>query len=232
MLALSHASDVDYRPQPSQRPMSRPTDVGSFGGSEAQSYLVPAKQDIFVEGDRAAFIYEIVEGTVAAYRILADGERHVVSFYFAGDVLGYCCGQSYAMSAHAVTAVRLRRTPVSAVERMLDQQPQLARRLLRMAAEELTATRDHLVCIAAKSAEAKLASFLLALARRNAAMGMSRTEILLQMTRIDIGDYLGLTVETVSRTLTKMKQAGIIALPRACRVQLRDMQALEVMANA
>jgi len=231
MLALTNSSEHYVAPRMVERAPVRAVDPSPFR-SEAGTYIVPAKQDIFVEGDRAAFVYEIVEGTVAAYRILPDGERHVVSFYFAGDVLGYCCGRAYAMSAHSITPVRLRRIPTAAVERMLDQEPDLARRLLRLAAAELTATRDHLVCIAAKSAEAKMASFLLALSRRNASTGDDPAELILQMTRIDIGDYLGLTVETVSRTLTKMKQAGVIALPRACRVLIRDLTALEAMANS
>lgn len=231
MLALSHVAEQDFPPRSSDRSPARWTPAGALG-LEAHSYILPAKQDIFVEGDRAAYVYEIVEGTVAAYRILPDGERHVMSFYFAGDILGYCCGRSYAMSAHSITAVRLRRIPVAALERMIDSEPELARRLLRLAAEELTATRDHLVCIAAKSAEAKMASFLIALSRRNQATGQNPTELLLPMTRIDIGDYLGLTVETVSRTLTKMKQAGVISLPRASRVLLKNLSALETMANS
>lgn len=230
MLALSNHSDTYFSRRSAARGDGRSSE-SSHLGFDANSFIVPAKHDIFVEGDRAAFVYEIAEGTVAAYRILPDGERHVVSFYFAGDILGLSCGRTHAMSAHAVTPVRLRRVPAASIERMLDEQPQLARRLLRMATEELTATRDHLVCIAAKSAEAKMASFLLALARRNTSIGNDPSELHLQMTRIDIGDYLGLTVETVSRTLTKMKQAGVIALPRACRVLVRDARALEAMAN-
>ena len=231
MLALSHHHETFPVPRAVERPPVRSDSLSSFD-CDGHSFMLPAKQDVFVEGDRAAFVYEIVEGTVAAYRILPDGELHVVSFYFAGDVLGYCCGKTYPMSVHSITPVRLRRVPTAAVERLLDDQPALARRLLRLASEELTATRDHLVCIAAKSAEAKMASFLLALSRRNASTGMNPAELMLQMTRIDIGDYLGLTVETVSRTLTKMKQAAVIALPRSNRVLLRNMAVLEAMANA
>lgn len=231
MLALSHVAE-SYVPHRGLEQAPQRIATMSSLGIDAQTYMLPAKQDIVCEGDRATFLYEIVEGTVAGYRILADGERHVVSFYFAGDLIGSCCGAVHQMSAHAITAVRLRRIPVAAIERMLDHEPQLARRLLRTAAEELTATRDHLVCIAAKSAEAKMASFLLAMSRRNAAIGEAANEIRLDMTRIDIGDYLGLTVETVSRTLTKMKVAGLIALPRATRVLLKNIPQLEATANS
>ena len=231
MLALSQNFDV-YLPR-DERPFASHDGSGPSGfGLDAPAHDIAAKQDIFVEGDRAAFVYEIVEGTVAAYRILPDGERHVMSFYFPGDVLGYCCGKTYGMSAHTITSAKVKRVPTASIDRMLEARPDLARRLLRLAADELTATRDHLLCIAAKSAEAKMASFLLALSRRNAATGQSPTELVLQMTRIDIADYLGLTVETVSRTLTKMKTAGVIALPRSCRVLLRDSKALEAMANS
>lgn len=202
--------------------------VGLDGSSCCQ---VQPRQDLFVEGDRAGYVYEVLEGTVCGYRILPDGARHVVSFYFEGDLLGYSSGIHYAMSAQAVTPVRVRRTPRATVERLLELRPELARKFLRMTAEELSATRDHLLCIAAKSAEAKIASFILALSRRNAMIGLDSDEVHLPMTRLDIGDYLGLTVETVSRTLTKFKTAGLIALPRATRVLLLDPEALAAMAN-
>jgi CRP-like cAMP-binding protein len=228
MLALSQKSDDYFR----QEGRDAAPHEGAGFGLDAPAQTMAARQDIFFEGDRATHIFEIVEGTVAAYRILPDGERHVVSFYFPGDVLGYCCGRTYGMSAHTITAVKLKRVPSACVERMMDARPEFARRLLQLASDELKATRDHLLCIAAKSAEAKMASFLLALSHRNATMGDNPAEVMLQMTRIDIADYLGLTVETVSRTLTKMKTAGVISLPRSTCVLLRDDRALEAMANS
>jgi CRP/FNR family transcriptional regulator len=233
MLALLPAMDDYCQPQVVM-PRAAPSSVrtNELGIAGATVFALAAKQDLFVEGDPADFVYEVLEGTVTGYRILADGERHVTSFYFPGDLLGYCCASFYNMSVQAVGAAKVRRIPRMAMERLLEAKPDLTRRLLRMATEELSATRDHLLCIAAKSAEAKIASFLLALLRRNRDAGVDNGEIVLAMTRHDIADYLGLTVETVSRSLTKLKTAGVIALPRATRVQVRDRAALQAMANA
>lgn len=207
-----------------------PEPASEFDGATTCSY--DARGDLFLEGDRATHVVEVLDGIVCAYRLLADGQRHVASFYFPGDLIGYCCDANHSFSAQALTPVRVRRIPRASLERLLDRKPDLARRLLRLAAEELMATRDHLLCIASKSAEAKMAAFLLALSRRNETAGDDPTQITLPMTRVDIGDYLGLTIETVSRTLSKLKRVGIIALPRTTLVILRDLERLEAISQA
>ncbi len=191
-----------------------------------------AREDIFLDGDDASHVFEVLDGIICAYRILPDGERHIVSFYYPGDVIGHCSLGTYAYSAQALTPVRLRRIPRSVLERTMAQRPELAQRFLRLAALELAATRDHLLCLAAKSAEAKVASFLLALSRRNAAMGEDPSRIKLMMTRLDMADYLGLTIETVSRTLSKFKRKGLIGLPRTSLVILNDARALASLADS
>ena len=200
---------------------------GSFGplGFSPVQMFAP-REDLFLDGDEASHLYEVIEGIVCAYRILPDGGRHIVSFYYPGDVLGHCSTEAYAFSAQALTPVSVRSVPLASLERQMRQRPDLAQKLLRMAAVELTATRDHLVCLAAKSAEAKTASFLLALSRRNAAVGEDPAEIRLPMTRLDIADYLGLTLETVSRMLSKFKRQGLIDLPRATLVRIKNARTL------
>ncbi|MEW5962400.1 MAG: helix-turn-helix domain-containing protein [Pseudomonadota bacterium] len=201
----------------------------SFDSAAVSTYL--AREDLFLEGDEAATVIEVLEGVICGYRLLADGQRHVVSFFYPGDLLGYCCQASHAFSAQALSTVKVRRIPRASLDRLVEARPDFARKLLKLAADELTATRNHLLCLASKSAEAKMASFLLALSRRNADAGEDATRILLPMTRIDIGDYLGLTIETVSRTLSKFKRAGLIALPRTSLVQLRNLAELEAIAQ-
>ena len=190
------------------------------------------REDIFLDGDDARNVFEVVEGIVCAYRILPDGERHIVSFYFPGDMIGNCNLGTYSYSAQALTPVRLRRIPRSVIERSMAQRPELAQRFLRLAALELAATRDHLLCLAAKSADAKLAAFLLALSRRNEEQGEDPNQIRLPMTRLDIADYLGLTIETVSRTLSKFRRNGLIDLPRATLVVLKNPDRLASLADA
>lgn len=192
---------------------------------------VAVREDIFLDGDDARHVFEVLDGIVCAYRILPDGERHIVSFYYPGDLIGNCSLGTYAFCAQALTPVRVRRIPRAVIERSMAQRPELAQRFLRLAALELAATRDHLLCIAAKSAEAKVAAFLLALSRHNEAMGEDPDEISLPMTRLDIADYLGLTIETVSRTLSKFRRKGAIALPRTTLVVLNDVDALATLAD-
>ena len=232
MLALMASSENighDSSSFPRRHESSAPSSFGPLGFSPTQT--LDPREDLFLDGDDASHLYEVIEGIVCAYRILPDGGRHIVSFYYPGDVLGYCSTQAYAFSAQALTSVSVRRIALVSLERQMRQRPELAQKLLRMAAVELTATRDHLVCLAAKSAEAKTASFLLALSRRNAAVGENPAEIRLPMTRLDIADYLGLTLETVSRMLSKFKRQGLIDLPRATLVSIRDARTLAALID-
>jgi CRP/FNR family transcriptional regulator len=190
------------------------------------------REDLFLEGDEMSYLLEVVEGVVCAYRLLPDGHRHVVSFYFPGDLIGYCCATSHTFSAQALNKVRARRIPRHLMNQMVENQPGFARRLLKLASDELRMTREHLLCLAAKSAEARMAVFLLALSRRNKEAGGDPDRIDLPMTRVDIGDYLGLTIETVSRTFSKLKRSGVIALPRTTTVIIRDAESLAQLAQS
>lgn len=201
------------------------------GPSKLMASIYAPREDLFLEGDDATHLVEVVEGVVCAYRLLPDGHRHVVSFYFPGDLIGYCCAGSHSFSAQALNKVRARRIPRHVVNQMVETRPGFARRLLKLAGEELSMTREHLLCLAAKSAEARMAVFLLALSHRNGDAGGDASRIELPMTRVDIGDYLGLTIETVSRTFSKLKRSGVIALPRTTTVLIRDAGALAQLAQ-
>ncbi len=202
------------------------------GPSQTTASVYAPREDLFLEGDDASHLLEVVEGVVCAYRLLPDGHRHVVSFYFPGELIGYCCAGTHTFSAQALNKVRARRIPRHVVNQMVETRPGFARRLLKLAADELSMTREHLLCLAAKSAEARMAVFLLALSRRNRDAGADASRIELPMTRVDIGDYLGLTIETVSRTFSKLKRSGVIALPRTTSVLILDADALSQLAQS
>lgn len=220
-------------------PGSNPQPLAHPGhGNQASDRIVGSKtctyhsrEDLFLEGDKCRNAFEILDGVICAYRLLPDGQRHVVAFYFPGDLIAHCCDSEYAFSAQALGRARVRRIPKNAIDRLIGICPNFARKMIRVSNRELQATRLHLMCVAAKSAEARMASFLLMLARRVPASGEESSGINLPMTRVDIGDYLGLTIETVSRTLGKFKRAGTIALPRTTVVQLRDRAELERLAQ-
>ena len=207
-------------------------DILLEGPAHTTASVYASREDLFLEGDDASHLLEVVEGVVCAYRLLPDGHRHVISFYFPGDLIGYCCNTQHTFSAQALSKVRARRIPRHVVNQMVETRPGFAQRLLKLAADELSMTREHMMCLAAKSAEARMAVFLLALARRNRESGGDPGRFDLPMTRVDIGDYLGLTIETVSRTFSKFKRSGIIALPRTTTVMIRDAEALENLAQS
>lgn len=189
------------------------------------------RDDVFLEGDDADDVFEVMEGILCVYRILADGARHILAFRFPGDIIGLCSPAAYDYNVQAVGRARLRRIPRASLDRLIDRQPDLARRLLRMAAGELNEMRNHLMCLASKSAEAKVADFLVMLARRVKAEAGSDIVIHLPMTRTDIGDYLGLTIETVSRTVSKLRRAGVIDVPRPADIVVRDLPRLACLAG-
>lgn len=217
-------------PIPMKGRTSKDDDIFENSAQSTAAVYAP-REDLFLEGDDVSHLLEVVEGVVCAYRLLPDGQRHVVSFYFPGDLIGYCCMGSHTFSAQALNKVRARRIPRHLMNQMVETRPSFARRLLRLAADELCMTREHLLCLAAKSAEARMAVFLLALSRRNKETGGDAERIDLPMTRVDIGDYLGLTIETVSRTFSKLKRSGVIALPRTTTVMIRDTEALAQLAQ-
>jgi len=200
-------------------------------GDHAGVIHLDGREDLFLEGDEASHVYEVTDGVVCLYRIMPDGNRHILAFRFPGDIVGLCSPSNYGYNAQAVGDTRVRRISRAGLERMIDEQPNLARKMLRMAAAELNGMRDHLTCLASKSAEAKVADFLLMLADRSASRAAGAVVVNLPMTRTDIGDYLGLTIETVSRTISKMRRTGVIDLPRTTQVVVRSTDRLAELAG-
>jgi CRP/FNR family transcriptional regulator len=182
---------------------------------------------LFSEGDEAENVYEVVQGTLRLYKLLSDGRRQITGFLSAGHLLGLAHEDCYLYTAEAITEVTLCRYPRARFVRMVDEVPGFARRLLTVTSNELCAAQDQMLLLGRKSAAEKLASFILMMA---GSRGNDRSEITVPMTRTDIADYLGLTVETVSRTLTKLRQDDIIALPSVCCIELRDRDQLEDLA--
>ncbi|MBN9266063.1 MAG: helix-turn-helix domain-containing protein [Hyphomicrobium sp.] len=206
--------------------------LASGAGDHAGVIHLGGREDLFLEGDDATHVYEVTDGVVCLYRIIPDGNRHILAFRFPGDIVGLCSPATYGYNAQAVGDTRLRRISRAGLERMIDERADFARKLLRMATAELNAMRDHLTCLASKSAEAKVADFLLMLAERSTARAGGAVVVNLPMTRTDIGDYLGLTIETVSRTISKMRRTGVIDLPRTTQVIVRSTDRLAELAGA
>ncbi len=185
-------------------------------------------ETLFVEGDEADNIYEVVRGMLRLYKLLPDGRRLITGFLSAGNLLGLALEGVCVYTAEAVTEVTLCRYKRTAFERLIDEVPGFAKRLLTVTSHELRAAQDQMLLLGRKSATEKVASFLLLMAERLSDDGVGEVDI--PMTRSDIADYLGLTIETVSRTLTRLKQDGLIALPTPARIEIRNRDQLEELA--
>jgi len=192
---------------------------------------VEAKEFVFAEGDPATHVFRVETGAVALYRILADGRRQVVGFAYPGDLIGLGAQEEHVMNAQAIKPTRLRCLPTSALHHSAARDPTVGFRLYEALARELAATRDLMLTTGQRSATERVVSFLLAFSRRNTRSGQDPLEFELPMTRADIGDFLGLTIETVSRTFTKLKTRGLIQLPHSNRVRLIDTARLESLSG-
>ncbi len=190
-----------------------------------------AREHLFCEGDPAAHVYRIEAGYVCIYKMMPDGRRQVVDFGYPGDLVGLGAGAEHRTSAHALGVCRVRALPSAALHQMARQDAKLALSLYDTLAHELEAARGLLLSCCQHSAVERLASFLVMLSRRNARKGQDAATLFLPMTRSDIGDYLGLTIETVSRTFTKMRAMGLIELQQCTTVRLTDQRAIERLAE-
>ena len=181
---------------------------------------------IFLEGTPASSLYEVVEGVVLLYKMLMDGRRQVMGFVHPGEMFGLSGRGTYPCSAQATGTVRLIAVSRTRFESLRRSQPSLERRLLAIMGEDLQRAQDHLVLLGRKSACEKLCSFLVDVANRSARTGKPTDVIRLPAMRADIADFLGLTVETISRALAQLKAAKIVRLRSTEEVEVLDWDTL------
>ncbi|MGH6952765.1 MAG: cyclic nucleotide-binding domain-containing protein [Alphaproteobacteria bacterium] len=185
------------------------------------------KATVFYEGDAADYLFNVNKGAVRVSKLLADGRRQVTGFLFPGDFLGLAFNDTYSYTAEAITKTQLCRFKRAELERLLQSMPHMEKRLLEMASNELATAQDQMMLLGRKTARERLASFLVMLRRRAERRGQASDPLDLPMSRGDIADYLGLTIETVSRTFTELRKLGYIDLPEANRVKFLRPTALE-----
>jgi CRP-like cAMP-binding protein len=196
-------------------PLSSPIDL--MGASMPFARNV----EIYGEGEPAEYLYKVISGAVRTYKILTDGRRQIGAFYLAGDMFGLEIGEEHAFSAEAITDSKVLVIKRSAVVGLVARDNDVARLLWNLTGRELQRVQ-HRVLLLVKTAQERVVSFLLEMAAR---MSTSNT-VELPMSRQDIADYLGLTIETVSRTLTHLELVAAIELPSARRIVLRNRTAL------
>lgn len=188
-------------------------------------------EHLFLSGDEHTHVYQVLEGVVGLYRMLADGRRQIVSFYYPGDLIGVVDQTFSQHHAEALCDTRVRCIPAKTIETLMASEPGFVQALLNTMATELAETRDQVLSLGRKSALEKLATFLLRISGRNAREKHDELRLHLPVTRSEIGDYLGLTIETVSRNITKLRAAGVINLERKSVIQIIDLQKLNDIAD-
>lgn len=179
-------------------------------------------EEIFGEGEPADFVYQVVSGAVRTYRLLSDGRRQIEEFHFAGDCFGLEAGIERRTTAEALTETVVKAVRRSSLTEKAQDDADMARRLWKLTARDLNRTQDHVLMLGRRSATERVAGFLIDLARRSGATH----EVDIPMSRQDIADYLGLTIETVSRTFTQLQGSGYVAIPSCRHIQLSDRQSL------
>lgn len=181
-------------------------------------------EEVFAEGDRAAFFYKVQSGAIRTFKFLSDGRRQIDAFHLPGDIFGIEPGEEHRFSAEAIgdaTLVAYRR---SSLNRLAQADSDLSCQVVSAMLLSLARAQDHMLLLGRKSAIEKIATFLLVLSERISEDG----QVDLPMSRTDIADHLGLTIETVSRSLTQLERQGVIELPTHRRsIVLRDKPVLK-----
>jgi CRP-like cAMP-binding protein len=185
------------------------------------SMAYPRNSEIFGENEPADYLYKVVSGSVRTYKILNDGRRQVGGFYLPGDIFGLEFADEHTLSAEAITDAKVLVVKRSALNALAGRDAAVARQLFTLTGRELHHAKERILLLI-KSAQERVASFLLEMSER--VSGASAIE--LPMSRQDIADYLGLTIETVSRTLTVLEDTDAIEVPTSRRIVLRNRPAL------
>jgi CRP/FNR family transcriptional regulator len=205
-------------------------DLAEFERIARPIHLAP-NEALFTAGQAARSVHNLTAGVARLYKLLPDGRRQVIGFALPGDFLGVAPSDRYSYSADAVDAVSVCRLPREAFSHFIEQRPHFLIRINQFAARELTLAQEQMLLLGRRTAEEKVASFLVSWRARLAHIGDERQTIALPMSRQDIADYLGLTIETVSRTLTRFEREKLLIIV-AGGVRLLDPSRAAAMAAA
>ncbi|MEM1429334.1 MAG: helix-turn-helix domain-containing protein [Pseudomonadota bacterium] len=207
-------------------------DFGHDSGTRSQYRFfqrVPAERHLYMEGDDAHYLYEVKVGMLRLARVLENGRRQVIAFGLPGDIVGFPQGRVHHTDCDAVVDSVVQTHRRSALESCAD--PRLHRFLTRAALREICAMQDHFMMLSSKLASEKVAAFLLTLAERTGTPGADGIAVKIAMRRVDIADFLGLSTETVCRTLTQFREMGLITLSTAQDACIRDVAGLRAQAE-
>jgi len=210
-------------------PPHRVTDA--FGALTGHAGLVATEfsyrkdEEIYGEDEPAEYVYQVISGAVRTYKLLSDGRRQIGAFHLPGDAFGLESGSVHRLAAEAIIDTTVRLVTRRSLEQAAATDVQVARKLWTMTAGDLRHAEEHMLLLGRKTAMERVATFLLEMDRRLAVAGL----LALPMCRRDIGDYLGLTLETVSRALSQLHAQGVLGFSGARQIVLRNRQRLRNM---
>jgi len=200
---------------------------GAIAGLVATEFSYRKDEEIYGEDEPAEYVYQVITGAVRSYKLLSDGRRQIGSFHLPGDVFGLESGPSHRLAAEAIIDTTVRLVKRASLEKAAGTDVQVARKLWAMTASELRHAEDHMLLLGRKTSLERVAAFLLEMDKRLTASGI----MALPMSRRDIADYLGLTLETVSRSFSKLRDLHVIALVGGDSVAILDEQRLSDIAK-
>jgi CRP/FNR family nitrogen fixation transcriptional regulator len=200
-------------------------DVMGHAGLLATEFSYKKDAEIYGEEEPAEYVYQVVKGAVRSYKLLSDGRRQIGAFHLPGDVFGLESGPVHRLTAEAIIDTTVRLIKRRAIEQAAATDVHIVRGLLNMTTGSLKHAEDHMLLLGRKTAMERVATFLLEMDRRLAVAGM----MALPMCRRDIGDYLGLTLETVSRALSQLHEQEVLGFSGARQIVLRNRQRLRNM---
>ncbi len=194
-------------------------------GLVATEFSYTKDEEIYGEGEPAEYVYQVINGAVRTYKLLSDGRRQIGAFHLPGDVFGLESGATHRLAAEAIVDTAVRLVKRRSLEQAAGTDVKVAQKLLTMPASDLRHAEDHMLLLGRKNALERVANFLLEMDRRLAVAGM----MALPMCCRDIGDYLGLTLETISRALSQLHGEGVLGFSGARQIVLRNRQRLRSM---
>ncbi|MEJ8473326.1 Crp/Fnr family transcriptional regulator [Roseibium algae] len=204
----------------------------TFEGFGSKASRFKAHDVVYYQGDEAKRLYQLVSGTIMLFKLLPDGRRQVVEMLRAGDIFGLASGEEYDCTAETLTEASLHEVNLKQVEGSTEMQ----RQLMKCLTNQMSSLHEHTVLLGRKSAVERVASFLMYLVPNRGggvgclgpdpALAEDTCDLQLHMTRQEIADYLGLTIETVSRVVSDLKRRGVIRIDRADKIHLNRVCSL------
>ena len=183
-------------------------------------------RNIFLQQDKSVNLFNITEGNVKIYQLLNDGRIQIIGFLYPGDFFGSYKNGKYNYSADAIGNVRVCAFDQEKLDKYIEKNMTLAKELLHLTSHELTLAQDRISVLGKFSATERLAKFIFNISEQRKRIGWKNNPISLPMTRQDIADYLGLTIETVSREFSKLKTSNIIKILNSKQIFISDFEKL------